>query len=639
MGALIERISACRLLTALAFLTGVNAWSAGPVLNILDYGARADGSTPATEAIRAAIRAAKQAGGGTVCVPAGKYVTGPIQLVSNLTFHIDAGATLRFDPPSEMPLWKGRIEGTEAVTPTPLISGANLEDVAITGRGTVTTGDWRNTTPSPDARTIWTSVLQRLNLKQPVPEEDLQKAARAFRPVFIGFTESKNVLLEGIHVIGAPFWTVHMLYSEKIVIRDVIIETYEVPGRDGIDIDSCHDVLISNCYLDTGDDDICLKSGKDADGMRVNRPTENVTITNCVMHHGHGAVAIGSETSGGVRNVVASNISCKGTEKGVRIKSTRGRGAVVEDLRFNNWTMEDVGVAIDITNYYGQNQRSAEPVSERTPVFRDIAISNMTVRNSPVAISVEGLPEMPISGLRISDMLATAKIGMRAYNTVAMELHNVQINAESGPAFLIRDSKDLELDGVTTRKPLAGIPAVRLDHTPGAVLRNSRAFSDTGGFLSSGPGELKTLELSGNTLGGARKPAEESATDYWGMLTPAAPASPAKTAEGGSGKWIADVLTRLGGSQLSTFTLNIQGTKLTGTVATPMGEREISEGVVNGNDISFAVVSAGRGGAQKTLYKGKVGSDEIQFACQQVPSGATGPTLAPPMLFRATREK
>ncbi|HWB85668.1 MAG TPA: glycoside hydrolase family 28 protein [Bryobacteraceae bacterium] len=504
-----------RVLPALFFLAGANAWSAGPIFNILDYGAHNDASASATEPIRAAIQAAKAAGGGTVFVPAGSYVTGPIQLASNVTFDIDAGATLRFQATAQMPTWKGRMEGTDAITPVPLIGGANLENVAITGRGTVTTAqaDWQKFSPIGSGRAMWTSIVQRLNLKQPVPEEDYQKAAPTLRPVFIAFTDSKNVRIDGIHILGAPFWTIHMIYSEKIIIRNVIIETVDTPGRDGIDIDSCRDVIISNCYLDTGDDDICLKSGRDADGLRVNRPTENVTITNCVVHRGHGAVAIGSETSGGIRNVVASNIVCKGTQKGVRIKSTRGRGGVMENLRFDNWTMEDVDEGINVTNYY--TRVPEEPVSERTPVFRNIAISHMTIKNSPVTINIEGLPELPVEALRISDVIATGKVGLHAYNTVALELHNVQVDAASGPAFLIKDSKDLELDEVTTRRPVEGSPVVRLDRCPGAIVRNSRAFSGTGTFLSVAPGELSSIIQQGNTLTHAQKPTQEVAGDFW----------------------------------------------------------------------------------------------------------------------------
>jgi polygalacturonase len=506
-----------RLLPALLLLAGANACSAGPVFNILDYGARNDGSASATAAIRSAIQAAKAAGGGTVYVPAGKYVTGPVELVSNLVLHIDAGATLHFAASrSELPLTKGRLEGIECITPVPLIGGANLENVTITGRGTITTvfDEWRKLVASqPEARAVWRSVLERLNLKQPVPAEDYQKAALSLRPSFIRLMESKNVLIEGIHIVGSSMWVVHLLYSEKAVIRDVTIETYGVGNGDGIDIDSSRDVRISNCYLDTGDDAICLKSGRDADGLRVNRPTENVTITNCIVHRAHGAVVMGSETSGGIRNVVASNIVCQGTEKGVRIKSTRGRGGVLENLRFDNWTMEGVGEGINVTSYY--TRVPEEPVSERTPVFRNIAISNMTIKDSPVTINIEGLPEMPVAGLRISDVIASGRNGMRAYNTLALELDNVQVNAEVGPAFLIRESKDLELDGVSTRKPVSGAPMVRLDHCPGAVVRGSRAFAGTGTFLSVAPGELKSVVLEGNMLGSVLKATEEAAGDFW----------------------------------------------------------------------------------------------------------------------------
>jgi hypothetical protein len=210
---------------------------------------------------------------------------------------------------------------------------------------------------------------------------------------------------------------------------------------------------------------------------------------------------------------------------GVRIKSRRGRGGGVEDVRFDNWTMENVGTAINVTNYYlmeGEKPATTpEPVSNRTPVFRNIAVSNMTVNHARVAIDIEGLPEMNISGLRISDFIASAQTGVKAYHTDGLELHHVQVNAEHGPAFLIRDSRDLELDGVSTRKPVAGMPVVRLDHCPGAIVRNSRAFAGTSTFLSVGSGELKTVILEGNALGRAGKPAEESARSY--ALTPESP--------------------------------------------------------------------------------------------------------------------
>jgi hypothetical protein len=163
----------------------------------------------------------------------------------------------------------------------------------------------------------------------------------------------------------------------------------------------------------------------------------------------------------------------------------------------------------------GEVRTGEQPVSKTTPIFRNIAISNMTITRARLAINIEGLPEMPVSGLRISDVIASGKAGLKAYNTVGLELHNVQVNAESGPAFLVRDSKEAELDHVTSRKPVAGMPVVRIDRSPGAIVRDSRAFTGTGIFLSTGLEELKGLVLEGNVLGTARRPTQEVKADYW----------------------------------------------------------------------------------------------------------------------------
>ena len=514
-------------------LAGVPCWAATN-FNILDYGARNDGSAPATEAFRKAIQAAKAAGGGTVYVPAGKYVTGPIELVSNLVLYFDAGAVVQF-PAQRLPFTRSRQQSIEAITPVPLIGGANLENVTISGRGLLVSNndDWMKLMPrrkgdgsDPGSANgpNWERLLQLLEVKTPAPEEAYLAAAPELRPSFIRTMDSKNVLIEGLHFVGSPMWTVHLLYSDNVTVRDLIIETYPGVHTDGIAVDSSRNVRISNCYIDTGDDGIVIKSGKDADGLRVNRPTENVSIANCTVHHAHGAVTIGSETSGWIRNLVASNIACDGTQMGVRIKSSRSRGGGVEDVRFDNWTMENVGTAINVTNYYlmeGEVRRDEAPVSPRTPIFRNIAISNMTVNHARVAVDIEGLPEMPISCLRITDLIASAQTGVKAYHTGGLELHQVLIDPARGLPFQIRDSKNLELDGVSTRKPLAGMPVVRLDRCPGAIVHNSRAFAGTGTFLSVGPGELKNTIVEGNFLGQAKKAAEESSKDY--TMTPESP--------------------------------------------------------------------------------------------------------------------
>ena len=506
----------------------VSAFCSDPFFNILDYGAKNDGSVRATEGINAAIKAAKSNGGGTVYIPAGEYVCGPIELVSNLVLYIEAGATLRF-PAERLPFTRGRHQGIEAITPVPLIGGHDLENVTITGRGTVTTSnaDWikiMGRSPGSAAGPNWARLLESLEKKTPASQEEYEKTAPELRPPLIQAMNCQNVLIEGIHIIGSAMWPIHILYSENVIIHGVIVDTYPGVHTGGIYIDSGKDVRISDCYIDTGDDGIVLKSGKDADGLRVNKPTENVSITNCTVHRAHGAVVLGSETAGGIRNVTGSNITCKGTQMGIRIKSRRGRGGVIEDVRFTNWTMEDVGQAINITNYYrmeGEKFTAQESFTVRTPVFRNIAISNMTINHARVAINIDGLPEMPIEGVRISDVIASAKIGVKASNTLALELHNIQVNTESGPAFLVRDSKDLELDGVTTRKPYADAPVVRLDNCPDAVVRNSRAIAGTGIFLSTAPGELKNIILEGNALSAAREAKEEKTAAYWETTEPA----------------------------------------------------------------------------------------------------------------------
>jgi hypothetical protein len=515
--------SAIRLLVAVMACLSVaagGAKSANPagtrVFNVLDFGAANDGSSRATAAVRRAIQACSAAGGGTVYFPAGAYLSGAIELASNITLYLDAGATLRFHTDlAEYPLVKGRHEGIEGITPAPLIGGQKLENVAISGRGTLTTDNeaWLKQMNQPEARAMWESIIERIEKKQAVPEADYRKAALALRPSFIRFMESRNVLVEGIHIAGSSMWAIHPLYCENFVIRNVIVETYPGRNTDGVDVDSSRDVRISDSYFDTGDDAIVIKSGKDADGRRVNRPTENIAVTNCTVRHGHGAVVIGSETAGGVRNVVASNIVANGTQRGVRIKSGRGRGGTVESIRFDNWVIQGAEEGINVTNYY--TRVPEEPVSERTPVFRDIALTNMTITGSATAINIEGLPEMPIDGLRISGVAASAVRGLLAHDTQGLELRNIQINTENGPAFLIKDSKQLLLSDAGTSRPHADAPVVRLDNCPDALFRGSRAWPGTAVFLSVAPGQGKSVALVGNLLGPAKTPVEETPTDFW----------------------------------------------------------------------------------------------------------------------------
>jgi len=490
-----------------------------PVFNVLDYGAKSDVSASSTAAIRAAIKDCAKAGGGTVWIPAGTYVTGSIEMVSNMTLHVDAGATLRFVAErSEYPIVEhSRYEGVETRAPSANIGGFQLENIAIEGHGTLaaSNADWVALANAESAgRSAWTSILDLLQKKLPITAEMRAASEKFLRTDFIRPVESKNVRIEGVHIVGSPMWTIHPLYCENVIIHDVIVETYPGRNTDGVDVDSCRHVRISDSYFDTGDDAICLKSGKDADGLRVNRPTEDVAITNCTVHRAHGAVVLGSETSGGIRNVVASNIVSVGTDRGIRIKSTRGRGGVEENIRFDNWVIEDSNyAAIEVTNYY--TRAPEEPVSARTPIFRNFGISHVTVNRCPVAADIQGLPEMPIQGLSLTDVVANAKEGLRAFNTIGMELHNVRVDVESGVPFLIRDSKQVDLDGVQTRNPKAGIPVVRLDRVRGVTLRNSIAWPGTDIFLSVAPGQTPAVLQLGNDLAGAAKATVEEQGDFW----------------------------------------------------------------------------------------------------------------------------
>jgi len=503
---------------------GLSAFAqTSPVFNILDYGAKRDGSASSTAAIRAAVQACAKAGGGTVWIPAGTYITGAIEMVSNMTLHVDTGATLRFAANrEEYPIVEhSRYEGVETRAPAANIGGYKLENIAIEGHGALTASnaDWLALVRGEAAgRAAWNNLLDLLQKPEPIPAALRAAAERFLRTDFIRPVESRNVRIEGIHIVGSPMWVIHPLYCENVTIRDVIVESYPGSNTDGVDVDSCRHVRISDSYFDTGDDAICLKSGKDSDGLRVNRPTEDVAITNCTVHHGHGAVVLGSETSGGIRNVVASNIVSVGTDRGIRIKSTRGRGGVLENIRFDNWVIEDSRyAAIQVTNYY--TNAPQEPVSARTPVFRNIAISHVTISRCPVAVTVDGLPEMPVEGLRLADIVAGAKEGLRAHDALGLELHNVRIDAESGPPFLIRDSRQVDLDGVGTRTPKPGTPVVRLDRVQGAALRNSIAWPGTATFLSVAPGQTSTVSLLANDLAAAAVVIKEEASDLWKSIS------------------------------------------------------------------------------------------------------------------------
>ena len=461
-----------------------------PFFDVLKYGAVGDGKTLCTKAIQKTVDACASAGGGTVYLPAGRYLSGAIFLKSKVTLHIGEGATLLAstnfeDFPPFKPGWHILSDDTKRSS---LITGLDLENIAITGRGTL----------NGQGKPWWEALRKDKKRKKG------QKKLLAYgRPRVINLYRCRNVLLQGVTIVDSPSWTVHPVGCDNLVVEGIsIINPEHGPNTDGVNPESCRNVRISNCFIDTGDDCITLKSGRDEEGRLKARPTENVTITNCVMYKGHGAVVIGSEMSGGVRNVTASNIVCVGTDRAVRIKSTRGRGGVVENIRFSNFVVENVREPIYITSFY--TKTDPEPVSDRTPIFRDIAINHFTIKKSPCTALILGLPEMPIRRLRITDVAASTKVGLLCDSAVGLELQNVRINADKGPAFDFRNCKDLELRGIKTTAPRADEPVVRMKNVEDAFIQGCRALPGTGAFLELRGETTKGITLIGNQFSAAK---------------------------------------------------------------------------------------------------------------------------------------
>ena len=474
----------------LMFNSAVRATGTSPFFNVADFGAVGDGTTLSTKAIQKAVDGCSAAGGGTVYIPAGRYLSGAIFLQNNVTLNISEGATLlaskNFEhfPPFK-PSWRIKSDDTRVSS---LITGHDVENIAVTGRGTL----------DGNGRVWWDAFNKDKNRK-----DSQARILNYGRPRVINLYRCRDIKIEGVKIINSPSWTVHLVGCDNLVVDGIsIINPEEGPNTDGINPESCRNVRISNCFIDTGDDCITLKSGEDEEGRLKARPTENVTITNCVMYKGHGAVVIGSEMSGCVRNVVASNIVCVGTDRAVRIKSTRGRGGVVENIRYNNFIVENVREPIYITSFY--TKTDPEPVSERTPIFRDIAISHFTIKNSPYTARIYGLPEMPIQRLRITDVSASTEVGFICDSVEGLELNNVEVNAGKGSPFEISNCKDIELRGIKSTKPQSDKPVVMMENVRDAFLQECRAYPGTGTFLELAGKNSGNILLMANDLSSAK---------------------------------------------------------------------------------------------------------------------------------------
>ncbi|AWV35742.1 MULTISPECIES: glycoside hydrolase family 28 protein [Paenibacillus] len=428
------------------------------IYNINDYGAHPNSAEPSTEAIARAIHAASEAGGGTVYVPSGHYQTGAIFMKSNIELQLSPGAELSFSSdPNDYPVVSSRWEGVKQNVHASCIFGINLENVSVTGAGKLDGRGapwWDKHRNSPDS------------LLYP-------------RPKLISFDNCRRVTLRDLTLVNSPSWTVNPICCQDVTIDNLsIYNPADSPNTDGIDPESCVNVRISNCNIDVGDDCIAIKAGTEDTKERV--ACENITITNCTMIHGHGGVVLGSEMSGDIRNIVISNCVFKQTDRGIRLKSRRGRGGVVEDIRVSNIVMEDVICPFILNLYYFCGPRGKDkyvwdknpyPVTEETPCFRRIHFANITARKVHAAAGfLYGLAEQYISEITFSNidisMAENAIPGRPAMMSGIQDMNNrgfylgnvrdirfrqVTIENHEGPAFYIENGETVDITGCQSR--------------------------------------------------------------------------------------------------------------------------------------------------------------------------------------------
>lgn len=461
-------------------------------LNVAHRGAEADGSALVTKVIQQAIDEAADAGGGVVYFPAGTYLTGAIHLKSNITLHLDAGAVLKFsdNPDDYLPFVEMRWEGTVMNSFSPLIYANEVDNISIEGRGLLDGQglNWWKAEFDIRDRFAEREELDSLDRYQRMwvdanPDfevSDYYKGTirrKFFRPPFFQAFRSTNIRISGVKFINSPFWTVNPAFCQNVTIDGITIENPPSPNTDGINPTSCKDVRISNCHLSVGDDCITIKSGRDADGRKWNVPCENITITNCTMLSGHGGVVIGSEMSGSVRKVTISNCVFDGTDRGIRLKSSRERGGIVEEIRVSNIVMKNIKQEAFVFDLFYDRNIPEGPVTEKTPVFRNIHISNVTASEVNAAGLIRGIPEMPVSNLTFNHINMDARTGFEIVTAKEIEFHDVTINTRMGASFKVSDASNLLFNNVKTNTPLPETPVLLLENVRTVYIYNYLPFA------------------------------------------------------------------------------------------------------------------------------------------------------------------
>lgn len=515
---------------ACTFLAGSQPWKL-PVVNspkfrkdtlsIRKTGAVPDGYTLNTDAIKSAIETQSRKGGGVVLVPPGLWLTGPIVLQNNINLHLSAGATLLFtDDKSRFPLVPGNWEGLPQMRNQSPISASHAVNIAITGKGIIDgNGDaWRAVKSDKLTATQWKKLLASGGVlsedkKTWYPSESYVKGSKMpanpglitdgrdaswfesikdfLRPNLLVIADCKNVLLDGVTFQNSPAWCLHPLMSEHITIRNISVKNpWYAQNGDGIDLESCRNVLIENSVFDVGDDGLCMKSGRDEAGRKRGMATENVIIRGCTVYSAHGGFVIGSEMSGGARNIFVSNCTFIGSDIGLRFKTTRGRGGIVENIFIRDIYMKDIPAeAILFDMYYmakdpvplaGEKRElpkvEFKPVDESTPQFRNFHISNVYCNGAEKGIFIRGIPEMHVKDIVLENMVLQADKGMDIQEASGISFRNIKmISKETNPVIDIVQSDKLIFDNISYASGAELLFRVSGDRTGELTIRNTDA--------------------------------------------------------------------------------------------------------------------------------------------------------------------
>jgi len=463
-------------------------------VSITDFGAKSGGLELCTNAFADAIDAVSKKGGGRVVIPRGTWLTGPITLKSNIELYSEIGALVIFSKDKNLyPLVETNFEGFNTFRCMSPINGRNLENIAFTGHGVfdgsgeawravkkekLTESQWETLVASggivggngktwyPSQQFIDGEKLSEMNVPRTLKTKaEFEKIKDFLRPVMVSLISCKKVLFDGPVFQNSPAWCIHPLMCEDFTFRKMTIRNpWFSQNGDGIDIESCKNSVIHDSTFDVGDDGICIKSGKDKDGRDRKMPNENLIVKNCVVFHGHGGVTVGSEMSSGVKNLHVSNCTFIGTDVGLRFKSNRGRGGVVENIFISNVEMINIPTqAISFNLYYSGRSASEDleaggngqapkllPVTEETPQFKNISIKNVNCKGAMLGIQLQGLPEMNLENVSLEDITMEADQGLVCNDATNVRIKNLTLLTKKTPVADFNSSRDVVIDGLRT---------------------------------------------------------------------------------------------------------------------------------------------------------------------------------------------